>query len=56
MKLLTKFNLILIVLFGTCGLVITDLAYNFLINNARREVLEEAELMMANAKIGRAHV
>lgn len=50
MKLLTKFNLILIVLFGACGLVIADVAYNFLINNARREVLEEAELMMANAK------
>ncbi len=50
MKLLTKFNLILIVLFGACGLVIADVAYNFLINNARREVLEEAELMMTNAK------
>jgi methyl-accepting chemotaxis protein len=50
MKLLTKFNLILIVLFGACGLVIADVAYNFLINNARREVMEEAELMMTNAK------
>jgi protein-histidine pros-kinase len=50
MKLLTKFNLILIVLFGACGLMIADLSYNFLINNARREVLQEAELMMANAK------
>jgi len=50
MKLLTKFNLILILLFGICGLVIADIAYNFLISNARREVLEEAELMMANAK------
>jgi protein-histidine pros-kinase len=50
MKLLTKFNLILILLFGISGLIIADIAYNFLISNARREVLEEAQLMMANAK------
>ncbi len=50
MKLLTKFNLILILLFGVCGLVIAGMAYSFLISNARREVLEEAQLMMANAK------
>lgn len=50
MKLLTKFNLILIVLFGTCGLIIADIAYNFLISNARREILQQAELMMSNAK------
>lgn len=50
MKLLTKFNLILVLLFGVCGLVIAEVAYNFLINNARREVLEEAQLMMASAK------
>ena len=30
--------------------MISQLAYNFLINNARREVLQEAELMMAGAK------
>ena len=34
MKLLTKFNLILIVLFGACGLIIAAVAYQFLINNA----------------------
>jgi protein-histidine pros-kinase len=50
MKLLTKFNLILLLLFGVCGLVIAEVAYNFLISNARREVLEEAQLMMAHAK------
>ena len=50
MKLLTKFNLILICFFGVCGFVIADVAYNFLISNARREVLQEAELMMTNAK------
>ena len=49
MKLLTKFNLILLVLFGIGGSVISLVAYNFLIENARREVLQEAELMMASA-------
>jgi HAMP domain-containing protein len=49
MKLLTKFNLLLLVLFGTGGLIISQVAYTFLIRNARREVLREAELMMASA-------
>jgi HAMP domain-containing protein len=49
MKLLTKFNLTLLVLFGTGGLIISQVTYSFLINNARREVLQEAELMMASA-------
>ena len=50
MRLLTKFNLILLVLFGTGGLVISQVIYTFLINNAHREVLEQAELMMASAR------
>src|SRR5215470_14065035 len=50
MKLLTKFNLILLVIFGAGGYVISQLAYDFLIGNARREVLEQAQLMMAAAK------
>ena len=50
MKLLTKFNLILLVLFGIGGLIISQITYRFLIDNARREVLREAELMMASAK------
>jgi protein-histidine pros-kinase len=50
MKLLTKFNLILLVVFGAGGYVISQLAYDFLIGNARREVLEQAQLMMAAAK------
>jgi protein-histidine pros-kinase len=49
MKLLTKFNLLLLVLFGTGGLIISQVANTFLIRNARREVLREAELMMASA-------
>jgi HAMP domain-containing protein len=50
MKLLTKFNLILLVLFGVGGLIISQVAHTFLVNNARREVLQEAGLMMASAK------
>jgi methyl-accepting chemotaxis protein len=50
MKLLTKFNLILFLIFGAGGLVIALVAYNFLVGNARREVLAQAELMMASAK------
>jgi HAMP domain-containing protein len=50
MKLLTKFNLILILLFGAGGLIISQLAYSFLIDNARNQVMQQAELMMASAR------
>jgi HAMP domain-containing protein len=49
MKLLTKFNLLLLVLFGTGGLIISQIILSFLMSNARREVLQEAMLMMASA-------
>lgn len=49
MKLMTKFNLILLLVFGIGGLTISQLAYNFLINDARRQVLQEAEMMKACA-------
>lgn len=39
----------MLVVFGTGGLIISLLAYTFLIDNARREILQEAELMMASA-------
>jgi HAMP domain-containing protein len=50
MKLLAKFNLILIVVFGLAGFLIAQLSYSFLIGNARREVMGQAELMMHSAK------
>jgi HAMP domain-containing protein len=50
MKLLAKFNLILLVIFGTGGLLICQFAYTFLIRNARREVLAQAELMVAGTR------
>jgi HAMP domain-containing protein len=49
MKLLTKFNVILLVLFGAGGLIISQVIHSFLIDNAQREVLQQAELMMASA-------
>jgi methyl-accepting chemotaxis protein len=48
MKLLTKFNLILLFVFGAGGILICELAYSFLISNARREVLAQGELMMTS--------
>ena len=54
MKLLAKFNLILLVIFGASGLLICQFAYRFLINNARREVLAQAELMVAGTRAGSA--
>ncbi len=49
MKLLTKFNLVLLVFFGISGFVISHMAYQFLMRNAREQVLQQAELMMASA-------
>ena len=56
MKLMTKFNLILLVLFGTGGILISQAAYIFLINNARREVLQQAEVLMASAEVARDYM
>src|SRR3974390_737767 len=50
MKLLTKFNLVLLVFFGISGFLISHLAYQFLMQNARAQVLQQAELMMASAR------
>jgi hypothetical protein len=49
-KLLTKFNIILIVFFGIGAIIIAQLAKDFLLNNARDQVVQQAELMMASAK------
>ncbi len=53
MKLLTKFNLVLIVFFAAGGLIIARLAYSFLMQNARDQVLQQAELLMASARSAR---
>jgi protein-histidine pros-kinase len=50
MKLLTKFNLVLIVVFGVGMLLISHYAYDFLMKNAQQQVLQQAELMAASAR------
>ncbi|HME58015.1 MAG TPA: DUF3365 domain-containing protein [Terracidiphilus sp.] len=55
MKLLTKFNLVLLLLFGASGIIIAHLAYQFLMRNARDQVLQQAELMMASARSTRTY-
>jgi HAMP domain-containing protein len=50
MKLLLKFNLILLVLFAISGFIISYVIYGFLRSNAEREVLQQANLMIASAK------
>lgn len=49
MKLLTKFNLVLVVVFGLGIYLISHFAYNFLMEDARQQVLAEAQLMAASA-------
>ena len=49
MKLLTKFNLVLVVVFGVGMALISHFAYDFLMNNARQQVLQQARLMAASA-------
>ena len=53
MKLLTKFNIVLIIFFGAGSLLIAKLAKDFLLTNARDQVVQQAELMMAGAKATR---
>jgi len=50
MRLMMRFNLILLLILGVAGLVVSQVAYNFLKNSARRVVMQQAELMMANAQ------
>jgi len=45
-----KFNLILLVIFGIGALLIAHYSYVFLIGNANREVMQQAQLMMASAQ------
>jgi HAMP domain-containing protein len=54
-KLLAKFNLALILVFGLGISVISYNAHNFLMSNARQQVLEQAELMSASASATQAY-
>ncbi|HEX5229477.1 MAG TPA: DUF3365 domain-containing protein [Bryobacteraceae bacterium] len=55
MKLLAKFNLILVVLFGVGSIVIAFAARQFLMRNARSEVVQQAELMAESARSTRQY-
>jgi HAMP domain-containing protein len=48
-KLLLKFNLILVLLFGSGLLLVSRLAYDFLRQDARAHVLQQAQLMAQSA-------
>ena len=49
MKLLAKFNLVLVLVFGIGMFLISHFAYEFLMNDARQQVLQQAQLMAASA-------
>ncbi len=49
MKLLVKFNLILLAIFGAGGLAIAYFSYGYLMDSARDEVQGQERLMMASA-------
>jgi methyl-accepting chemotaxis protein len=49
MKLMAKFNLILLVIFATGGFALARIANSFLIEDARSQVMQEAQLMLASA-------
>ena len=50
MKLLTKFNLVLVVVFGLGMSLIAHFAQNFLMDNARQQVLQQARLIATSAQ------
>ena len=56
MKLMTKFNLILLVLFGVGGFLISRAAYGYLMDSAKREVRQEADALMASAGAAREYM
>jgi len=50
LKLLAKFNILLILLFGTGLLVVSQLSRRFLEENAREQTLQQAKLMLSSAR------
>ncbi len=55
MNLLAKFNLILVLLFGTGLFLVSRFSKDFLIDNARQQVVQQAELMLQSAQSTRAY-
>ena len=56
MKLLAKFNLILVVIFLAGGVLIAQLAHSFLVDNAQREVEDQGRLMLSYAASVRDYI
>jgi HAMP domain-containing protein len=52
-KLLLKFNLIFLVLVGSGLALVAHVAYNFLMENAKSQVVQQAQLMMESARATR---
>jgi HAMP domain-containing protein len=50
LKLLAKFNLMLILLFGIGLLLVSQLSRRFLENNAREQIIQQARLMVSSAR------
>jgi HAMP domain-containing protein len=50
LKLLAKFNVLLILLFGTGLLLVSQLSWRFLEKNARDQTLQQAKLMISSAR------
>ncbi|HXC96552.1 MAG TPA: DUF3365 domain-containing protein [Edaphobacter sp.] len=55
MKLLLKFNILLITLVAIALAIVSSVAHSFLIENARDQVLQQAELMMTSASSTRKY-
>jgi HAMP domain-containing protein len=55
MKLLMKFNLILLLLFGSGLFLVSYMAHQFLLDNARKQVLQQAQLMVESARSTREY-
>jgi HAMP domain-containing protein len=55
MKLLSKINLILVALLGAGYVLIAYTAYQFLMRNARSQVIQQAELMIESARATRQY-
>ena len=55
MNLLTKFNLILVLLFGTGLFLVSRFSKDFLLDNARQQVIQQAELMVESAQSTRSY-
>ncbi len=55
MKLLLKFNILLVLLIAVALAIVSSIAHSFLIANARDQVLQQAQLMMASASSTRKY-